>query len=160
MAQRGRRLKLTPELQKNICDALAVGMTDATGCAHVGISKPTFYRWLSTGEGAERGKYREFRDAVVRARQMAGAAATVALRSHFAQDWRACLAYLERRDRENWGREPDVQVIDSGRVEVVSTPTIPPEEWAAEAEIIQKYREDRARRLEAEAKQREAAGGS
>lgn len=50
----GRKLKLTPELQEQIVDALAAGAYASTACEYVGLSEATYYRWLQLGEQAER----------------------------------------------------------------------------------------------------------
>ena len=48
-----RRSKLTPELQRELVDALAAGAYIETACAYVGLGTTTFYRWMQQGEQAE-----------------------------------------------------------------------------------------------------------
>ena len=159
MAQVGRKTKLDDALQKKLCDALAIGMTDKTACAFAGVGHTAFYRWLERGENANRGRLKEFREAIVDAREQGCAAATIALRSHFRESWQACIAFLERRDRQNWGRELNLQVQDMSRVEVVEAPTFSPEGWVAEAEVINEFRAARQARLDKEAAARAKAAG-
>src|SRR5687768_1636183 len=67
----GRPSKLTPEIQKQICELLEGGNFVETVCDYVGISKETFYDWIRRGErGWEadiKGGYVEFSDAVKKA---------------------------------------------------------------------------------------------
>lgn len=50
----GRKLKLTSALQEEIVDALSAGAYASTACEYVGLSEPTFYRWLQLGEQGEK----------------------------------------------------------------------------------------------------------
>lgn|GEM_PF-6723318 len=73
----GRSSKLTPELQKDLCDNLKAGVVVRDACAQVGIGESTYYAWLTKS-----GKlYVEFREAVRRAQSSARVSATLALRS-------------------------------------------------------------------------------
>ena len=64
----GRRSKLTVELQKTIVDAISDGMTDKDAFTLAGIKSAAFYSWLKEGEVAQKGRKKEFSDAVVKAR--------------------------------------------------------------------------------------------
>lgn len=46
----GRRSKLTPELQKQICDNLELGMTVPDICNLAGIHIATYFNWRNAGE--------------------------------------------------------------------------------------------------------------
>ncbi|MER6830882.1 hypothetical protein ABT352_33150 [Streptosporangium sp. NPDC000563] len=71
----GRPLKLTPELQDKLCEHLSNGQYLTTACALTGVSKPTVYRWLEQAEDPDApAEFRDFRDAVTRARAEAEAA--------------------------------------------------------------------------------------
>ncbi|MEU8378991.1 hypothetical protein [Streptosporangium sp. NPDC048865] len=71
----GRRSKLTPELQEELCKYLSDGQYLTTACDLVGVHEATVYRWLERGEPEDApALYREFREAVTRARAEAEAA--------------------------------------------------------------------------------------
>jgi transposase-like protein len=58
----GRRSKLTPEVQKRVCDALvAGGAYIETAAAFAGIARSTLYNWLKQGRAdAEKGKENKY----------------------------------------------------------------------------------------------------
>lgn len=58
--QAGRPIKLTPEIQRRLCDALRTGNT-RTAAAHAGIGRATFIEWMRRGQDpryTRRGKLR------------------------------------------------------------------------------------------------------
>jgi hypothetical protein len=61
-----RPTKLTPEIQKAICDDLRTGCYIETACIRAGIAKSTFYDWLKRGETSP-GPFSDFADAVKKA---------------------------------------------------------------------------------------------
>ena len=102
---RGRPSKLTHERQAKICDAIRAGNYLETAAAFAGIDKTTMYLWMRKGRAANRGKHREFVDAVEKA--MADAEARdVALIGKAAADgtWQAAAWRLERKHPDRWGR--------------------------------------------------------
>lgn len=72
------------EMLKAVCKLLAQGVTDRETCAQIGISPQTFYTWLQKGSVEQAGVYREFLDAVTRARSEATVKAIDAFRSGLA----------------------------------------------------------------------------
>lgn len=50
MEKTGRPIKLTPELQKEVCRLLAAGNCVSGVCDSVSINRSTFYRWLKHGQ--------------------------------------------------------------------------------------------------------------
>ena len=63
----GRHTKLTPQIQKEICDTIR-----ATGCKRdaallAGITEGTLYNWVNRGKQAKSGKYLEFLKAIEKA---------------------------------------------------------------------------------------------
>lgn len=52
--------KLTPELSKRFCEALAKGHSILGACGYAGIHETTYYNWIHRGEKARSGKYKEF----------------------------------------------------------------------------------------------------
>ena len=63
----GRRPKLTPQIQADICARIAEGCTNADAAVQSGISESTFYRWKERGEKTTKGVYFQFCEAVTRA---------------------------------------------------------------------------------------------
>lgn len=49
----GRRLKLTPQLQEEICILIAKGCHVEISCRAVGVSTSSYYSWLAQGEAEE-----------------------------------------------------------------------------------------------------------
>lgn len=47
--QAGRPIKLTPEIQRRLCDALRTGNTRTAAAAHAGIGRATFTEWMRRG---------------------------------------------------------------------------------------------------------------
>ena len=82
----GRPTKLTPDVQKRLCDALRAGNTRQAAAAYAGVHRSQFYRWLERGEKAKRGKFRDFRDTATRA-ENAAEVRCVAVLQKAAQGW-------------------------------------------------------------------------
>ena len=95
---------MTPEVQKRICDAIRAGNYYQAACAYAGIGYSTFRRWMTMGEEAKRGKYREFWEAVTRAELEAEARLVAQWQQHMPNDYRAIRDFLERRFPERWGK--------------------------------------------------------
>ncbi len=101
----GRKTKLTPEVQKRICEIIRAGNFAATAASVVGIDESTFYRWMSEGEKATRGQYREFRNAVKKASAEAEQKNVKYIQSAAPKNWQAAAWWLERRNPDTWGRK-------------------------------------------------------
>ena len=65
----GRKTKLNPQVQAQICNAIAGGHTQKTAAMLAGICADTLNRWIVRGKNTKRGKYREFADALEEARE-------------------------------------------------------------------------------------------
>lgn len=116
-----RPTKLTPELQKQICDLLAAGNFVETVCDYVGIDYKTFYNWLTWGErgykdDVARG-YAEFFHAVKKATSQVEVLTVHELRGR-PDDWQALAWWLERRHPDKWGNRGKSQIEHSGKVEI------------------------------------------
>lgn len=98
-----RPTKLSDEVRDRIVQALRAGNYAEAACQSAGISPSTFYRWMERGERDE-GIYRAFREAVKRAEADAEVHAVAVLRKAMGGDWRAAVAYLERRHPTRWRR--------------------------------------------------------
>jgi transposase len=112
----GRPSKLTAELQRRLCDALRAGNHLEVAARYAGISRPTLHRWLSEAreDGADPSLI-ELRAAVSKAEADAEVHAVGVVRKAIAQgDWRAALAYLERRHPQRWRRREPAAAPDAG----------------------------------------------
>lgn len=110
--------KLTPEVQKIICDALRAGNYQEVVVDYVGITKATFHNWITRGrEEADRiaagmdpdpveEKYLNFMVEVKKAKAYAEVQA-VAVISKAGNEgtWQAKAWYLERSRAGRWGRK-------------------------------------------------------
>ena len=99
-------LKLTPETQDRIVQAIQAGNYIEVAAQYAGISKGTLYRWLQQADDPTADDiYRDFRDAVESARS-AAEVRNVALIQKAANDgtWQAAAWYLERTSWQRWGR--------------------------------------------------------
>ena len=100
--KRGRKTLLTPEVQKRITEAVALGSTYALAAEYGGIHRDTFFRWMRDGEeGIE--PYAEFYQAV-RLAGARGAISSLAVVRKAAVgtenkpgEWTAAAWLLERR---------------------------------------------------------------
>lgn len=76
----GRPCKLTPEVAERICALVREGQYLTTAAAVCGVGESTVYRWLGEGEDDNAPeRFREFREAVTRARAEAERAMVVAV---------------------------------------------------------------------------------
>lgn len=118
-----RKSKLLPKVVKKLLKAIESGNYVSVSCAYAGICEATYYNWI---ERAEREierynnelefnssakikptekKYVEFLESVEQAQVVAEVDAVASIRESFKDDWRAGMAYLERRYPERWGRK-------------------------------------------------------
>jgi len=106
---KGRKLKLTPEIQEKICKIIAQGNYIRTACLAAGISPRTYDYWLEKAEDKDDPNneiYVAFQDAI----RMAEAEAEQKLVGYVVeagqkpQYWAASMTTLERRWPERWGR--------------------------------------------------------
>lgn len=112
----GRPTKLTAEVQSRVCEALALGVSIEAAAAHAGVNVSTIHRWVAQAEhDPEGGMFREFREAMTRARdsaevQYAAVVASAARDGHVgAAQW-----WLERRRPTQWGRRDTVGAVAEG----------------------------------------------
>lgn len=106
----GRDLKLTPALQKAICDSLAAGVDRRHSCLRAGVADRTFRRWMRAGREGKEDLFVSFLSAVMKAEADA-VARNVALIQTAAQNgkWQAAVWWLERR-------HPDLYSSDRKRL--------------------------------------------
>lgn len=101
----GRPTKLTPEVQKTVCDTVSGGGTDRVACLRAGISVSGLGEWKRRGAAGEE-PYAAFLAAYKRAEGDFGLR-NLALIGKAAQDgtWQAAAWLLERRYPEEYGRK-------------------------------------------------------
>lgn len=129
----GRKTFLTEEVHKDIMNCLAVGGTVVNACAYSNIKESTYYDWsrrgrkydlhLETGGEIIDGEdiYRLFYLDIGASRARADMRALGSLaKAQTNGEWRAALAYLERRHPQEWGRVHRLEMTgkDGGPVTV------------------------------------------
>lgn len=107
---RGRKTALNTALIKKIVPVLKNGHTIETAAKFVGISKTTLYRWIEQGEQQESGEYRDFRDALAKARATAQVNLVDTLQRAAKTDWRAAAWLLERLFPEQFSNRERVDL--------------------------------------------------
>ena len=92
------RPKLTPDVQKRICEGIELGLTHALAAQYGGVNRSSLYDWLAKGEAETKGRHRTFSDAF-RAAESRGAARCMAtiLKASQAGTWQAAAWIMERR---------------------------------------------------------------
>ena len=116
-----RPSKLTQETAAVIIASIQAGAFANAAAAAAGIAESTFYAWLRRGEAAQatrdRGqpvapqerRFLEFSEAIARASAQAEVAAANLLFEAASADWRAAVAWLERRHPTRWRPAAKVQ---------------------------------------------------
>lgn len=127
----GRKTKLTKQIQSKIIKYIKQGNTYEIAALSAGVSRSTFYNWLSWGEVVEGEPepdpiYIDFREAVEEAAALAEMervktildAAKGTGRYKGVADWKAAAWFLERRSPEAWGRRQAItaDINHSGEV--------------------------------------------
>lgn len=94
---------LTPARIRSICSKIEKGVPQTAAAGSLGIPRRTLDNWLMWGraDGAE-GIYRDFADAVDRARQKFHASRAVQVMAHAEKDPRSAMFILERRFPDDW----------------------------------------------------------
>lgn len=85
--------------QTRYLDAIRLGMTHEAASAHAGVTRSTSWRWRED---------ETFAALYMRAEDEAAARHERAVIE--AEDWRAHMAWLERRRRADWGKSEKVEV--------------------------------------------------
>jgi transposase len=101
-----RPTKLTPQVKERVVAAVRAGSYAEAAARSAGIGESTYYRWLQRGEEETEGIYREFRDVVRQAEAEAEVHPVAIVRRAMTDgDWRAAIAFLERRYPARWHRQ-------------------------------------------------------
>jgi len=108
----GRNCKLNIELQNKICEWIQAGNYDYISARACGIGKTTFYLWLKKGQEQKTGKYRDFLNAITRAK---GTFETEAIKEigFKHKEW-----ILERSRPERWGIRQSHRVEHTGKIDI------------------------------------------
>lgn len=102
----GRPSGLGADVTARIVQIIKAGGFQESAAAAAGISRRTFYSWLARGDSdaPEDEPYREFREAVERAKAEAESRHVVLISSAAAKDWKAAAWLLERHNPERWAK--------------------------------------------------------
>jgi hypothetical protein len=106
-----RPSKLSPEVTERIVQAIRAGNYAEAACQSAGIGTSTFYRWMAQGAKEPASEFAVFRDEVVRAEAEAEVHAVAIMRRAMGGDWRAALAYLERRHAARWRPRHQTEIV-------------------------------------------------
>lgn len=103
------KLKLTPELSKEICGYIAQGLTKKTAIDACGIAETTFYSWVRKAEAdlnaGRTNVYTQFLQSIKKAETQDKLKRLNVIRKAAADgNWQAAAWELERRYRDEYGR--------------------------------------------------------
>lgn len=115
---RGRPLKLTPEIQDRICEALRAGNTRRDSAAHAGVSHSAFAKWIQLGkQKGARAVYFAFADACEKAESQAIVRNVAIIQKAAETSWQAAAWWLERRRPNDYAKREkrDVTVRQAPR---------------------------------------------
>jgi hypothetical protein len=104
---RGRPSKYTPEVVERICYSLSQGNTRTTAATCAGISMETFAVYVR--------EFPEFSDAIKRAEEQAVEHYVNVIHTASTQTWQAAAWYLERRRKEDFGKQDKVDITTNGK---------------------------------------------
>jgi hypothetical protein len=105
--RRGRRSKLTPEVQSALIAALERGCFDRTACAAAGIAPSTLYLWLAKGRQRADGPYHALLRAVTQARAKVRAEAEARVFAENPLVWLRCGPGRTRKGSPGWSDGPE-----------------------------------------------------
>jgi hypothetical protein len=110
----GRPSKLSDEVTERVVSAVRAGNYAEAACQAAGIGQSTYYRWMARGAQEPGSAYAGFREAVLRAEAEAEVHAVALVRRAMADDWRAAIAYLERRHPVRWRSRQQTELVGPG----------------------------------------------
>jgi transposase len=120
-----RPTKLTPEIQKKICDALNAGNYFEVACEYAGIDKSTGYQWMARGQGRAKNRpanaeFVEFVDAVQKATTDAEVRTVANWQKAIPEDWRAAKDFLARRYPKRWQERKTINLGDLTNEQIIA----------------------------------------
>ncbi len=98
-----RPSKLTPDVQRRICEAIRAGNYYEASCAYAGVDYSTFRLWMVQGETAKTGRFFELFESVLKAEADAEVSIVAQWKKQIPEDWRAARDFLARRYSARWG---------------------------------------------------------
>lgn len=124
----GRKLTISEKAPK-IIESLRQGNTKSGACAMANITLETFGSWIRQGtrdieDGVET-EFSLFSVNVTAAIEESNAFALSCWRKHMPEDWRASMAYLERRDRDNYCLKQSLDITQTVEVSQKSKLELP-----------------------------------
>ena len=143
----GRPLKLTPEIQAKLVDAVGAGAYYEIAAPYAGIHKDTLYEWLKRGATGEQ-PYADFSDALKAAEAFAVVEDLKAIRDAQggpgSAPWQNRAWRIERRHPRLYGRTVQ-EVQDGGAAPLAELPDIDLERTVAEANKVIELRRAKRR---------------
>lgn len=119
--KKGRRSRLTSEIQEKVLTALRAGNYIETAAEFAGIDRATLFRWLAKGRAARSGQFCDFCDAVESAIAQAEVAAVARIVTASQADWKAAAWLLERGPaHQRWRPSLQVKLGDLSDAEIQS----------------------------------------
>lgn len=129
-----RPIKLTPEIEKKILDAIRMGNYLETAAAYANIARSTFYNWIKRGEKEiqrvnqnprckikkSEKPFVDFKHKVDQALAEAEMRDVQIILRAASDDWRAAAWRLERRYPDKWSKKDRHEVTgqDGGPIEI------------------------------------------
>jgi hypothetical protein len=131
----GAPLKLTPERQAGICDAIRAGVRPEVAAVYTGVGARTYYRWMALGRGVDADPvYLEFVEAVEVALAEWEARDVLLIGEAAKDDWRAAAWRLERRLPKVYGKRErhEIANADEGSFRISAAPSFDPDKLTVE----------------------------
>lgn len=111
----GAPVKLTKELQDEICEWLSEGGFVENACHMVGISKVSYYSWRKQGREQKTGKYRDFLNATNKAQATAQTKLVSLIEQAAFRDWKAAAWVLVRMNPKVFAQSDRVELTGKNR---------------------------------------------
>jgi hypothetical protein len=116
----GRKSKWTPEAREAILTALRIGCPRGTACESAGISRTVFAEWMTKGEAATAGEFRQFFEDVRTAEADATKTyAALVLKAANAGDAKSAQWWLARRHPKEFGERTQIELKVAGEREAM-----------------------------------------
>jgi transposase len=131
----GAPLKLTPERQCAICDAIRAGVRPEIAAAYNGAGARTYYRWMALGRAANAEPvYQEFLEAVELALAEWEARDVLLIGEAAKDDWHAAAWRLERRLPKVYGKRErhEIANADESPFRISAGPTFDPDKLSVD----------------------------
>ena len=126
----GAPLKLTPERQTGICNAVRAGVRPEVAAVYCGVGARSYYRWMQLGRAADAERvYVEFVAAVELALAEWEARDVLLIGEAAKEDWHAAAWRLERRLPKVYGKRErhEIANADEGSFRITAAPSFDPD---------------------------------